>query len=46
MRYNNGLNVVCAIIIGQKNKLENGLKQDVNGLKIYCKWAENRLKVG
>jgi len=41
-----GLYVVCAIIIGWKNKLKNMLKQDVNGLKICCKWAENRLKVG
>jgi len=40
------LYVVCAIIIGWKNKLKNMLKQDVNGPKICCKWAENRLKVG
>ena len=41
-----GLYVVCAIITGWKNKLKNMLKQDVNALKICCKWAENRLKVG
>jgi len=44
MCYNNGPFVVWGVIIGWRNKFKMGWNQNVNGLKIDCKWAENKLK--